>query len=48
MTAALAAGQVSVALEQGLSVLEETLSSTAPKGPGRDELPNAVVQEDGA
>jgi putative membrane protein len=48
MTASLAAGRVSTALEQGLSGLEDTLAQTAPKTRGKDELPDAIVQEDGA
>lgn len=48
MTASLAAGQVSTALEQGLSGLEETLAATAPRSPGTDALPDVIVQEDGA
>jgi putative membrane protein len=48
MTTALARGQVSTALDQGLLGLEEVLSSTAPKAAAGNELPNRIVQEDGA
>jgi hypothetical protein len=48
MTSALARGQVSTALDQGLLGLEEALSSTAPKASAGNELPNTIVQEDGA
>jgi putative membrane protein len=48
MTTALARGQVSTALDQGLLGLEEVLSSTAPKAAAGNELPNSIVQEDGA
>lgn len=48
MTTALARGQVSTALDQGLLSLEEALASTAPKAAAGNELPNSIVQEDGA
>jgi len=47
MTASLAAGRVSAALELGLSGLEAALAKTAPPSPGTDALPDAIVQEDG-
>lgn len=47
MTASLATGKVSTALEQGLSGLEETLVASAPRSPGTNELPDVIVQEDG-
>lgn len=48
MTAAFAQGQVSKALEQGLSALEEALAATAPTDPAANELPDTIIQEDGA
>jgi putative membrane protein len=48
MTTALARGQVSTALDQGLLGLEEALSSTAPQAAAGNELPNGIVLEDGA
>jgi putative membrane protein len=48
MTTALARGRVSTALDQGLLGLEEALSSTALKAAAGNELPNSIVQEDGA
>ena len=47
MTMSLADNKVSTALEQGLAGLEEALGKTASGMPGKDALPNAIVQEDG-
>lgn len=44
MTAALAAGQVDRALEQGIRGLEENLAAGAP---GENELPNSIIEEKG-
>lgn len=47
MAAPLAAGQVGRALEAGLAGLEEVLGAGATAASGEDELPNAIVEEDG-
>jgi putative membrane protein len=44
VTAALAAGQVDRALEQGIKGLEESIASGAS---GENELPNAIIEEKG-
>ncbi|MHB8845847.1 MAG: TPM domain-containing protein, partial [Nitrospirota bacterium] len=45
MTTALAGGQISHALDQGLLGLEEALSSTAPGSLSVNELPDRIIQE---
>jgi putative membrane protein len=47
MTTLLVDGRVSGALDQGLVALEELLAATAPLTPAKNELKDAVVQEDG-
>jgi len=47
MTAPLAAGQVGRAFEAGLAGLEEVLGTGATAASGENELPNAIVEEDG-
>jgi putative membrane protein len=47
MGVALASGQFARALEDGLNGLEEVLASTAPAGPGENELPNSIIEEKG-
>jgi putative membrane protein len=48
MTTALGAGQVANALEKGLQGLEERLAASAAGEAREDELPNAVVEEQGS
>jgi putative membrane protein len=48
MTVALAAGQVGRALENGLIGLEEKLAATASGASRKNELPNAIVEEEGS
>ena len=48
MTAALAAGAVSGAMESGLEGLERHLAATTAGASRVDELPNAVIEEKGA
>lgn len=47
MTTPLAAGQVGRALEAGLAGLEDALGTGATAATGENELPNAIVEEDG-
>jgi putative membrane protein len=47
MTAALATGQVSSALEKGLQGLEEHLAATAAGAARENELPNVIIEEKG-
>lgn len=47
MAAPLASGQVGRALEAGLAGLEEVLGAGATAASGENELPNAIVEEDG-
>ena len=47
MTMSLADNKVSMVLEQGLAGMEAVLGTTASGMPGKDALPNAIVQEDG-
>ncbi len=48
MTSALAAGQAARALENGLQGLEEYLSVTAFAASSGNELPNVIIEEQGA
>ena len=48
MTAVLATGQVSSALEKGLQGLEEHLAATAAGAARENELSNAIIEEKGA
>lgn len=48
MTAALATGQVSSALEKGLQGLEEHLAATAAGAARENELPNVIIEEKGS
>lgn len=48
MTAALATGQVSSALEKGLQGLEEHLAASAAGAARENELPNVIIEEKGA
>lgn len=48
MTAALAGGQVCLALENGLQGLEEHLAATAAGAARANELPNVIIEEKGA
>jgi len=48
MTTALAAGQTSRALENGLAGLEEKLAATATGEARENELPNVIVEEKGS
>jgi uncharacterized membrane protein len=48
MTPALAMGQTSRALEQGLNELAEILSSAATTASPENELPNRIIEEKGA
>jgi len=48
MTAALAAGRVAPALEEGLAGLENVLAASATGRRLENELPDAIVEEEGA
>lgn len=48
MTAALAGGQVRLALENGVQGLEEHLAATAAGAARGNELPNVIIEEKGA
>ncbi|MDA8100360.1 MAG: TPM domain-containing protein [Nitrospiraceae bacterium] len=47
MSGPLAEGRVAAAMDRGLMGLEKALAGTAPKTPGKDELPNQIVEEKG-
>jgi putative membrane protein len=47
MTATLAAGRLSNALEQGLARLEEVLTSSAQASGGGNEIPDGIIEERG-